>query len=289
MNHTEQRMKLRAVLEGPRCVSPASVFDPMSARIAEAVGYEIGQVGGSILSHAVLAAPELPLLTLTEVAGQIRRIMRVSKLSLIVDADNGYGNALNTMRTVQELEHAGVSALTIEDTVFPVPFGQEEGKESLTSIEEGVAKLRAAVAARSDPSLVIVARTSALRIEGTEGTVARARAYAATGVDAFQFVAVRNLEQMEALYAACKLPIILREPAGPAPVKREELESRGARILMHGHQPIAAAAKAMHEVYAHLFGGGATADLKSKIASPPEMNRLVDADRYIEWQREYLH
>src|SRR3990172_9767086 len=142
MNHTEQRGKMRVILSGSRCLTPARVYDPLSARVAEAVGYEIGMLAGSVASNTTLAAPDLIVLTLTEFAEQIRRIMRVSKLSLIVDADHGYGNALNVMRTVQELEHAGVSALSIEDTVLPKPFGQAEGKESLTSIEEGLGKLR---------------------------------------------------------------------------------------------------------------------------------------------------
>ena len=112
MNHSEQRKRLRAVLAGSKCLSPASVFDPLSARVAEAVGYEIGMLAGSVASNTTLAAPDLIVLTLTEFADQIRRIMRVSRLSLIVDADHGYGNALNVMRTIEELEHAGVSALS---------------------------------------------------------------------------------------------------------------------------------------------------------------------------------
>ena len=286
MNHTEQRKKLRTVLAGSKCLSPASVYDPLSARVAEAVGYEIGMLAGSVASNTTLAAPDLIVLTLTEFADQIRRIMRVSKLSLIVDADHGYGNALNAMRTVQELEHAGVSALSIEDTALPTPFGQAEGKENLTSIEEGIGKLRAAVAARSDPSLIIAGRTSALRIEGTEGAVARAKAYAAAGVDAIFIVGVETLDQVQAIYDAVKLPIIVG--SAPASLKREGLAARGARILLQGHQPVAAAVKALHETYTHLYNGGAPADLKSRIASPQEMERLVDADAYKKWQREYL-
>jgi carboxyvinyl-carboxyphosphonate phosphorylmutase len=286
MNFSEQRKKLRALMAGSKCLSPASVFDPLSARVAEAVGFEIGMLAGSVASNTTLAAPDLIVLTLTEFADQIRRIMRVSKLSLVVDADHGYGNALNVMRTVQELEHAGVSALSIEDTVLPTPFGQAEGKESLTSIEEGAGKLRAAVAARSDPSLIIAGRTSALKIEGVEGAVARAKAYAATGVDAIFIVGLEKIEQIDAVHAAIKLPLIVG--SAPASLKREDLAARGARILLQGHQPVAAAVKALHETYTHLYHGGAPADLKPKLASPQEMERLVDAENYKRWQREYL-
>jgi len=284
MNHSEQRKRLRTVLAGAKCLSPASVFDPLSARVAEAVGYEIGMLAGSVASNTTLAAPDLIVLTLTEFADQIRRIMRASKLSLLVDADHGYGNALNVMRTVQELEHAGVSALSIEDTVLPTPFGKTG--ESLTSIEEGVGKLRAAVAARSDPSLIIAGRTSALKIEGTESAVARAQAYAATGVDAIFLVGLEKLEQLDAVRAVVKLPIIIG--SAPASLKREDLAARGARILLQGHQPVAAAVRALREIYTHLFNGGVPADLKDKVASAQEMDKLTGGESYQKWQSEYL-
>lgn len=287
MNHTEQRKRLRAIFAGSQCLSPASVYDALSARVAEAVGYQIGMLAGSVASNTTLAAPDLIVLTLTEFAEQVRRIMRASNLSLIVDADHGYGNALNVMRTVQELEHSGVSALSIEDTALPTPFGQAEGKESLTSVAEGVGKLRAAVAARSDPSLIIAGRTSALKIEGVEGTVARVKAYAATGVDAIFIVGLEKLEQLDAVRAAVTLPIIIG--SAPASLKREDLAARGARIVLQGHQPVAAAVKALHDCYAHLHSGGAPADLKSKIASAQEMERLTAGEIYRQWQRDYLH
>lgn len=287
MNHTEQRKRLRAVLAGSRCLSPASVYDPLSARVAESAGYEIGMLAGSVASSTTLAAPDLIVLTLTEFAEQIRRIMRASTLSLLVDADHGYGNALNVMRTIEELEHAGVSALSIEDTALPVRFGQPEGKDELISTEEMVGKLRAAVLARRDPSLVIAGRTAALKVEDTARTVERVKAYAATGVDAIFIIGVESLEQVEAVHAAAKLPVIVG--SAPASLRREDLAARGARILLQGHQPVAAAVKALREVYTHLFGGGAPAALKEKIASAQQMEQLVGGERYRQWQRDYLH
>ena len=296
MNHTEQRKKLRVPLAGSKCVSPASVFDPLSARVAEAVGYEIGMLSGSLASVTTLGAPDLTILTLTEYADQIRRIMRVSRLSLFVDADHGYGNALNVMRTIQELEHAGVSGLSIEDTALPRSFGQADGEARMISIEEAVGKLRAAVAARSDPSLVIAARTSALVVEGIESTLARVKAYSATGVDAIYLatnVAGTNVysrpdirEQIQSVNAAAKLPLILS--AGRSSLKREELAACGVRIMTQGLQPVAAAVKALRETYTHLFSGGAPAELKSRIAPPEEMEQLVNGESYKQWLREYM-
>src|SRR4051812_17966898 len=285
MTHTERRNRLRELIAGNECLSPASVYDALSARVAKSVGYEIGMLAGSVASNTTLGAPDLIVLTLTEFADQIRRITRASNLSLLVDADHGYGNALNVMRTVEECEHAGVSAMSIEDTDLPTRFGTKGG-EKLTSVEEGVGKMKAAVAARSDPSLVIAGRTSALRSEGVEGALARAKAYAACGVDAIFLVGVEKLEEVQAVHDAVKIPIIVG--SAPASIKREDFAKAGARILLQGHQPVAAAVKALREVYDHLFKGGAPAELKSHVASNEDMNAVTRNDDYRSWQREYL-
>lgn len=286
MSHTEQRQRLRAMLTGTQCVSPASVFDPLSARIAEAVGYELGILAGSVASNTTLAAPDLIVLTLTEFAGQIRRIMRASKLSLLVDADHGYGNALNVMRTVEELEHAGVSAMSIEDTALPIRFGQPEGSDELISTAEMIGKLKAAVAARKDPATVIAGRTAALKVEDTARTVERVKAYAACGVDCIFIIGVESIDQVKAVHEAARLPVIVG--SAPASIKREEFAAAGARILLQGHQPVAAAAKALRETYTHLFHGGAAADLKDRIISAKEMDALVGGENYKKWQKDYL-
>ncbi|HEY7656354.1 MAG TPA: isocitrate lyase/phosphoenolpyruvate mutase family protein, partial [Burkholderiales bacterium] len=282
----QQRNRLRAVFAGAKCLSPASVYDPLSARIAESVGYEIGMLAGSVASSTTLAAPDLIVLTLTEFADQVRRIMRASRLSLIVDADHGYGNALNVMRTVEELEHAGVSALSIEDTALPLRFGQAEGADELISLGEMVGKLKAAVAARRDPATMILGRTAALKVDGTGGAVTRAQAFAAAGVDAIFLVGVEAADQVRAVHDAAKLPVMVG--SAPASITREEFAAAGARVLLQGHQPLPAAAKALREVYTHLYGGGAPADLKDRVASAKEMDALIGNETYRKWQRDYL-
>jgi carboxyvinyl-carboxyphosphonate phosphorylmutase len=286
MNHTEQRRRLRAVFAGTKCVSPASVYDALSARVAESVGYEIGMLAGSVASNTTLAAPDLIVLTLTEFADQVRRIMRASRLSLIVDADHGYGNALNVMRTVEELEHSGVSGMSIEDTALPTRFGQREGADELISLDEMVGKLKAAVAARHDPATVILGRTAALRVEGTDGAVKRAKAFADCGVDAIFLVGVESAGQVKAVHDAARLPIMVG--SAPASIKRDDFAAAGTRVLLQGHQPVAAAVKALRETYAHLFGGGEPADLRDQVASAKEMDDLVNGGAYKKWQRDYL-
>ena len=182
MDWTERRERFRGILNGSRCFHPASVYDAMSARIAEDLGYEVGMLAGSTGSMSVLGAPDLIVLTLTEFAAQCYRVCRAGNIALLVDADHGYGNALNVKRTVEELETAGVSALTIEDTVLPRPYGAT--KTTLIPIEEGVGKMKAALAGRQDPRLVVAGRTGALRVTGLEDTIARCKAYEAAGVDA---------------------------------------------------------------------------------------------------------
>lgn len=284
MTATEQRQRFRAILSGTECRSPASVFDGLSARIARSVGYELGILAGSVASNTTLAAPDLIVLTLTEFADQIRRIQRASDLSLIVDADHGYGNALNVMRTVEECEHAGVSCLSIEDTALPAPFGT--AGESFISIPEGVGKMKAALAARRDPSLVIAGRTSAIRGEGIDGAVARLKAYAEAGVDCVFVVGLESLEQLTAIRAATKLPVIIG--SAPASITREQFAAQGGRVLLQGHQPTAAVVRTLTEVYAHLISGGAPADLKSKIASAGQMDAVTRVADYQAWQKQYL-
>jgi len=158
MNWTARRKRFRAILAGDQCVHPGSVYDPISARIAEDLGFETGMFAGSTASLAVLGAPDLIVLTLSEFAAQYYRINRAGNLPLMVDADHGYGNALNVKRTVEECESAGVAGMSIEDTDLPTPFGTT--KPRMLSVEEGVGKMKAALAGRQDPLLCIAGRTT---------------------------------------------------------------------------------------------------------------------------------
>lgn len=286
MTPTQQRERLRAVLAGSACITPASVWDPISARVAESVGYEVGMLAGSVASATTLAAPDLIVLTLTEFADQIRRIMRVSDLSLMLDADHGYGNALNVRRTIEECEQAGASGLSIEDTALPIGFRAPEG-EQLLSIEEGIGKMKAALSARRDKSFCIAGRTSALRIEGTDSAVKRLKAYAEAGVDAVFAVGLDSLDQLVAIRSAVGgLPIIVG--GVPASVSREELAKHGARILIQGHPALNAVAQALADIYTHLKSGGKASDLGARIASAKQMDALLGANRYKQWRKDFL-
>jgi carboxyvinyl-carboxyphosphonate phosphorylmutase len=286
MTLTERRTRYRSVLAGSECVHPASVFDPVSARVAEAAGFEIGMLAGSIASGTVLGAPDLVVLTLTEFAEQIRRITRASSLSLMVDADHGYGNALNVMRTVEELETAGVSALTIEDTLLPPRFGQKQGEE-LISVPEFAGKLNAAVAARQDPSLVIIGRVAALRSEGLQGAITRAKACVDAGVDGIFLTGARTREEIEAIHKEISLPLLLGSTP-PTIGDRAFLAAHGVRIALQGHVPFQVTVKALYDTYKHLQAGGSPSALKNQAASEDLMDLALNRDAYRRWQRDYL-
>jgi carboxyvinyl-carboxyphosphonate phosphorylmutase len=259
MTFRARREKLRSILTGPRCVNPGSVYDAISIRIAEDLGFELGMFGGSVASLAVLGDPDIALITLTELAEQMRRMSRAAQLPVLVDADHGYGNALNVRRTIQELEAAGAAGLTIEDTLLPQAFG--EAKPQLISLEEGVGKMKAALDGRGDASLVILGRTGAAAITSLDDTIARARAYEATGVDGMFFTGIKTRGELDAIADATRLPIVL----GGAPEEMADLDylaSRRVRIALQGHAPISAATQAVHETLKALRDGASPKQLK---------------------------
>lgn len=284
MRWTGRRERFRAILSGNACIHPGSVFDPISARIAEDLGFEAGMFAGSVASMTVLGAPDLIVLTLSEFADQAHRICRAGELPLLVDADHGYGNALNVMRTVEELETAGIAAMTVEDTVLPRPFGESEAR--LLSVDEGVGKMKAALEARRDPSLVIIGRTSAPGVTDMNDAIARARAYEAAGVDALFFVGVTSFDQIDRLAGAVSLPIMLGSTP-PALADRIALAERRVRIALQGHAPFAAAVEAIHATLSALRAGTPPQDLE-RLATAERMADVTRERDYRRWTRDFL-
>jgi oxaloacetate decarboxylase len=286
MNWTERRERFRALLAGNRCVHPGSVYDAISARIAEDLGFEVGMFSGSVGSMAVLGAPDLVVLTLSEFAGQAYRICRAGNLALLVDADHGYGNALNVRRTVEELESAGICAMSIEDTVLPRPFGPGGNKPSLVSIEEGIGKMKAALGARQDPRLVIAGRTSALAISGLDEAMKRAKAYVEVGVDAVFLAGGVTVAAVEAISSAVKIPLILGGGGGELG-DLGWLSAHNVRVALQTHAPFSAAVQAVYNTLKALRDGVAPRDLQN-IASPELMRRATRAGDYQQWTKDFL-
>ena len=264
MNWTDRRERFRKLINGDKCVHPGSVYDAMSARIAEDLGFEVGMLAGSTGSLSVLGAPDLIVLTLTEFAAQAYRVNRAGNLSLMVDADHGYGNALSVKRTVEELETAGVAGMTIEDTILPTPYGASG--PTMISIDEGVGKMKAALAGRQDPNLVIAGRTSAVSITGLEDAIARGKAY----------------EAAEAL----NIPIFLGS-INDALSDKEYLGARGVRIALQGHMPIMAGVQAVYDTLKALRDGVPPKELKG-VAGKELMDQVTRASEYKAQSAEWL-
>ena len=285
MNWTERRERFRAILSGSRCVHPGSVYDAISARIAEDLGFEVGIFSGSIGSMSVLGAPDLVVLTLTEFAAQAYRICRAGNLALLCDADHGYGNALNVRRTVEELETAGICAMSIEDTVLPRPYGLS-GKPTLISVEEGISKMKAALSARQDKRLVIAGRTSALAISGVDDCLKRAKAYEAAGVDAIFLAGGVSVAGIEAISSEIRIPLITGGGAGSL-ADLDWMAAHKVRVALQGHAPFSAAVQAVYDTLRALRDGVPPRELKN-IASTELMRQVTRADDYQRWTKDYL-
>jgi carboxyvinyl-carboxyphosphonate phosphorylmutase len=284
MAFRKRREALRAILSGSACIRPGSVYDATSIRIARDLGFELGMFGGSVASLAVLGDPDIALITLTELAEQMRRMSRAADLPVLVDADHGYGNALNVRRTVEELETAGAAGLTIEDTLLPQAFGQTATQ--LIPPEEGVGKMKAALDARRDALLVVVGRTGAVSITSLDDAIARARAYEATGVDALFFTGIKTRAELEAIAAATTLPLVL----GGAPEDMSDpgyLASQRVRIALQGHAPFAAATLAIYETLKALREGSPPKALKG-LASSELTGRLTREAEVKARSRDFL-
>jgi carboxyvinyl-carboxyphosphonate phosphorylmutase len=285
MSHVRERF--RRVLARPTCTLAANIFDPLSARIAHLLGYDVCVLSGSVGKVANLAVPDIVLSNMSDVVDHCRRITRIADVSLMVDAEDGFGNAVNVMRTVKELEAAGVSAIEIEDNVVPRQFNVAH--PGLVSAAEQVGKLTAAVAARTDPTTVIVARTSALAECSLDDALDRIRAYANTGAEALMLVGVhRGRADLEAVHQVTSLPLCVLNP--PADVRNDAsfLAANGVRILMLGNPIFAVAVQAIYDSLKHLQEGGAPEALQDRQASPDLLRAVNRTDEFLQQQRAYL-
>ncbi len=282
LSHSQLRRNLRELQSSRKCFDTASVFDPMSARIAADLGFEVGILGGSVASLQVLAAPDFALITLTEFVEQATRIGRVAQLPFIADADHGYGNALNVMRTVEELERAGVAALTIEDTLLPAQFSRKS--TDLISIDEGIGKVKAALEARIDPELSIIARTNASLLP-VEAVIKRIKAYEKAGADAICIVGITDFEHLEQVSEGLKVPLMLVTYGNPKLDDIQRLADLGVRILVAGHAAYFAAIKA---TYDSLRAQRGLTQSTSNLSATELTHTYTQPQSYVEWAKEFM-
>lgn len=288
LQETQGPARLRELLaRGGLLVAPG-VYDGLSARIAEAAGFEALYVSGGAVARS-MGYPDVGLVTLTEMVKRLEEIRAVTRVPLIVDADTGYGNAVNVIRTVRAYERAGAAALHIEDQVEPKRCGHYEGKEVVAEAEM-VQKIRAAVAARTDPDLVIIARTDARAVLGLEAAIARARAYAAAGADVIFVEAPQSLEEIERIAREVEAPLLINMfSGGKTPlVPPDRLAALGYRIMIVPSDLQRAAIRAMQRAAAVLRRDGHTASLEGEVASFAEREEIVGLPEVQELQRRFL-
>ena len=276
---------MRAILAGQRCELMATIFDPVSARIAEELDYQAGLIGGSIASYAVLGAPDVIVLTLTELAEQVHRCTRAGAVPLLVDGDHGYGNALSVMRTIKELDAAGAAGAMIEDTLLPRAYGPSEAPQ-LLSFDESVGKIKAAVAARGDSDMLVMGRTGAASATSIDDAIARFRAFEAAGVDALFLPGLRSRDELDRISAAVTLPLVT---GGIPDAMCDEayLASRRVRLWSRGHQTFAVAVQALHAAMKAVREGTLSSNLPG-IASQELLDRVTGVPEHAQWSREFL-
>ena len=278
------RESFREVLSRPECTLAANIFDPLSARIAHLLGYEVCVLSGSVGKAANLGVPDGVVSNMSDV-DHCRRITRIADVSLMVDAEDGFGNAVNVVRTVREMEAAGVAGIEIEDNFVPRRFNVAD--PGLVSTEEQVSKLEAAVEARTDPTTVIVARSAALGLCPLDEALERVRAYSQTGAEALMLTGAESREQLEAVHQATSLPLCVLSPPADARNDQAFLDSN-IRLLMLGNPTYAVAVKAIHDSLKHLKDGGALEELADQQATPELLRRVNRTDELIALQERYV-
>ncbi|MDX6642342.1 MAG: hypothetical protein QOD76_304 [Solirubrobacteraceae bacterium] len=263
------------------------VYDALTARIAARVGFDVVFISGYSVSAARLGEPDFGFLTGSEMADAARAVCRVSRAPVIVDADTGYGNPLNVMRTVRDLQDAGAAGVFLEDQVWPKKCGHMAGKR-VVETDEHAAKLRAAVDARGDRDLFIVARTDARQPLGLEQAIERCLAYKEAGADALFVEAPESLDELERIAEALPGPLVANMiERGVTPhLSRSELRDLGFALIVCPLAGLFAAAKAVQDVLIELRDRETTADVVDRMLAFDEFNELVETEaRYADEAR----
>jgi 2-methylisocitrate lyase-like PEP mutase family enzyme len=273
--------RLKEILARRAAVTVPGAANALFARVVEDLGFEAVYVTGAGVANMLLGAPDVGLTTMTEVRDTVAAIAEAVSIPIIVDADTGYGNAVNVVRTVRALERAGAAGIQIEDQVFPKKCGHFAGKHVIAS-DEMVQKIRAAVDTRHDQSLQIIARTDAYAVEGLERALERARAYIAAGADATFVEAPTTLAELARVPQALDVPQVANIVFGgktPDP-GRERLAELGFSIVLYANAALQAALRASYDVLSVLKSEGSLQSVAGRLATFEERQRVVAKDEW---------
>jgi len=277
----------KALANSPNIVFPG-VYDTLSAKMAERVGFQLAFVSGYAVSATLIGEPDFGLLTQSEVIDRARRICRSVKIPVIVDADTGYGNPLNVVRTVRELIDAGAAGCFLEDQQWPKRCGHMRGKKVIPQ-DEYLSKIRAAVDAKQDADFFIVARTDAIAAIGVDAAIERAEAAKALGADATFIEAPRNLAELKEVARRAPKPTVANMiEQGRTPVlPQQELNDLGFQLILYPLTGLYASAKALETVYTHLQTNGTTTGQDDHLLSFERFNDLIGVDQKYAEAKKY--
>jgi len=283
-------MNFKTRLTQPTPVLAPGIYDALTALVAEQAGFEALYLSGASIAYTRLARSDIGLTTATEVADTLARITERVSTPVIVDADTGFGNALNTQRTVRAFERAGAAMIQLEDQTFPKRCGHLDGK-GVVPAAEMCGKLRAALDARQSQDTLILARTDALAVEGFEAALDRAEAYLACGVDALFIEALRTPEQMAQACArfAGRIPLLANMvEGGKTPIQSaDELGRIGFRIVIFPGGTARAVAHTLQRYYASLHTHRTTAPMREQMLDFDQLNDVIGTAALLEEGKRY--
>ncbi len=283
------RQLLRQFLNRDALLVAPGCFDGLSARLVQEAGFEAAYLSGGALARS-MGIPDIGLVTMSEVVERAAQITSIVNIPIIADADNGYGNAVNLVRTVREYERAGVAAIHIEDQITPKRCGHLDGKEVI-SLEEMEQKLRAALATRADPDFGIIARTDARGVNGFDDAMTRGRAFAKLGVDAVFIEAPQSEAELEEIPRAIpNVPLLVNVfKGGKTPMlPADRLAKMGYRIAIYPSETQRAGIHAMRQVLSVLKREGTTESMDDKLTTFKDRDKVVDLEEWQGMERKFL-
>ena len=285
------RRRFRDLISGRELVPAPGVYDAMSARLVEAAGFPVAYMSGFGVTASLIGRPDVGLLGMSEMAQAARRIVAAVDVPVIADADTGYGNAINVIRTVQDYEAAGVAALHIEDQVTPKRCGHMTGKQVVPA-EVMIDKVKAAVAARQDPDLVLIARTDAAAVEGIDAAIDRALRYREAGADMLFLDALSSQDDIEKAATALAAERVLfswGEGGLTPPTTLEQLRGWGFSVVIFPVAALLASVSATRSMLAQIGGDGTPIRAMQGLPDLKDFFGLTGLDEIDELGRRFSH
>lgn len=282
--------QLRDILAQEKTILVPGAYDAFSAKILKQAGFKIVYMSGSAVTASLTGMPDVGLLNMTEMVNQARYIINAIDLPLICDADNGYGNPINVIRTVREYERVGVAGIHIEDQVAPKKCGHFEGKQILPA-EEMVMKIKAALYARENSDFLIIARTDARSVMGLKEAVWRAHIFVEAGAEMIFVESPQSKEELRTIAAELAgTPLLVNMvEGGKTPILPfEELSGMGFKIVLYPTSGIRVVARAMQELAAHLCTHSSTAGFEDRLVSFEDRNRITGLAQINELENRFV-